>query len=115
MRLLGILLIAAPLALLESQAAAENWVKVIPHADFEDYAVDKDSIRRGSDGLVYYTSNGGGKEEAAADCKERVKYTLKLYDMRDQPMEFSDWRQRGRPVVADSVGEAIFNYACANA
>lgn len=115
MRFAEVFLAAAPIALLASQASAENWVKILNDEDLGDFVIDKDSIRRGSDGLVYYSSDGDLKEEAAADCRGRLKYTLKLYDMRGEPMEFSDWRQKGRPVVANSIGEALFNFACANA
>ncbi|HUE80007.1 MAG TPA: hypothetical protein VMN38_10300 [Sphingomicrobium sp.] len=115
MKLAKVLAVAAPIALLGSQASAENWVKILNDEYFGEFVIDRDSIRRGSDGLVYYSSDGDSREAAAADCRGRIKYTLKLYDMRGEPMEFSDWRQNGRPVVANSVGEALFKYACANA
>lgn len=104
--------IALALALGSSPALAENWVTV-----FEDEpywaTVDKDSIRRGSDGLVYFTSDGGGKSDNAADCQKRLSYTIKLYVMNG--IDYPTWRDEGRAVVANSIGEAILNYVCANA
>ena len=104
--------IALAVALSSSQALAENWVTV-----FEDEpiwaSVDKDSIRRGSDGLVYFKSDGPDKADRAVDCQRRVTYTLKLYVMSG--LDYPDWRNDGSAVVAGSAGEAELQYACANA
>jgi len=99
-------------ALSGSQALAENWVTV-----FEDEpiwaSVDKDSIRRGDDNLVYFRSDGPDKADRAADCQKRVTYTLKLYVM--DGYDYPNWRNDGRAVVEGSAGEAELQYACANA
>ena len=103
---------ALAVALTSSQAIAENWVTV-----FDDdpiwAAVDKDSIRRGSDGLIYFMSDGPDRADRAADCQNRVSYTLKLYVM--DGLNYPDWRNEGRAVVPGSAGEAELQYACANA
>jgi hypothetical protein len=95
-----------------SPALAENWVTV-----FDDdpiwASIDKDSIRRGSDGLVYFQSDGPDKADRAADCQRRLTYTLKLYVM--QGLDYPNWRNDGSAVVTGSAGEAELQYACANA
>ncbi|MFA6113094.1 MAG: hypothetical protein WC729_03860 [Sphingomonas sp.] len=97
-----------------SPALAEKWVTVFDDEDAEIMAqVDKDSIRRGADGLVYFTAEGAGKSDKAADCRSRTLYTLKLYVMNG--IDYPDWRKDGREVVPQSVGEAMLLYACANA
>jgi len=109
MRLL-LALTGATIVVTATVARAENWVVVV---DEEIGAsVDKDSIRRGSDGLVYYTYEGGGKADAAANCDTHTSYTIKLYVMGgiDKP----NWRNEGEQVVPDSVGEAVLLYVCAN-
>ena len=94
-----------------SPVLAENWVTV-----FDDdpiwASIDKDSIRRGSDGLIYFQSDGPDKADRAADCQKRLTYTLKLYVMNG--LEYPNWRDDGRAVVAGSAGEAELQYACAN-
>ncbi len=109
---LATLSIAIAVALGSSPALAENWVTVVDDEDFWS-AVDKDSIRRGSDGLVYYTSQAGGKGDHAADCQNRVTYTLKLHVHGG--IDYPNWRNDGSAVVAGSIGEDILNYVCANA
>ena len=108
-------LIGFSAALVASQAATENWVTVIDDEEYEMWAVvDKDSIRRGADNLVYFTSNNGaGKSDRAADCNSRTLYSLKLYVMGG--IDYPNWRNDGRPVVSGSIGEAELQYACANA
>lgn len=104
--------IALMVALGSSPALAENWVTVFDSEPFSA-SVDKDSIRRGSDNLVYFTSNGaGGKTDNAADCQRRLTYTLKLYVHGG--LNYPNWRDEGRAVVVDSIGDAILTYACAN-
>jgi hypothetical protein len=102
--------ILATLVLTATVAHAENWVVVVD--DEIGASVDKDSIRRGSDGLVYYTYEGADKADGAANCDTGTMYTIKIYTMGglDQP----NWRNEGRQVVPDSVGEAVFQYVCAN-
>jgi hypothetical protein len=104
--------IALAFAISSSQALAENWVTV-----FDDEpiwaSVDKDSIRRGGDGLVYFKSDGPDKADRAADCKKRIMYTLKLYVMSG--LDYPNWRDDGRGVVEGSAGEAELQYVCANA
>ncbi|WP_309662800.1 hypothetical protein [Sphingomonas sp.] len=108
------ILIGLAVGLCAGQAAAENWVTVFDDAENEMWAaVDKDSIRRGADGLVYYTSDTGGKGDRAADCNNRILYTLKLYVMNG--IDYPNWRSDGRAAVAGSIGEAELQYACANA
>jgi hypothetical protein len=103
---------ALAVALTGSPALAENWITV-----FDDdpiwASVDKDSIRRGSDNLVYYQSDGPDKADRAADCQKRLTYTLKLYVM--DGLEYADWRNHGRSVVPGSAGEAELQYVCSNA
>src|SRR5262245_33709948 len=103
--------VALVLALYSSQAFAENWVTVL---DDEDVwlDVDKDSIRRGSDNLVYFQSSGIDKADNAADCQNRLLYTLKIYVHGG--LDYPDWRNDGRAVVAGSVGEAELQFVCAN-
>ena len=73
-------LLAAPIALFAGQALAANWVIV----GATGIRVDKDSLRRGSDGLVYFTDNIGMDmnkvgidENLAMDCQRRLTYVVK--------------------------------------
>jgi hypothetical protein len=102
---------ALPLALLASRAPAANWVTVGTDNDNNSTYVDKDSIRRGTDGLVYFdeATDDGDVSDLAADCKERVLYLLRM-NATDNP----DWRSRGHPVTSGSVGEGELQYVCAN-
>lgn len=114
MRILGQtrISIALVVALSSSQALAENWVTL--DSDPFGASVDKDSIRRGDDGLVYFTGNSGaGKGDYAADCQQRITYTLKLYVM--DGIDYPDWRADGSAVVPDTIGDRQLQYACANA
>ena len=95
-----------------SQAVAENWVTVVPARDtalgVSEVAVDKDSIRRGSDNLIYFNSKlGSGLEDEAVDCQKRIRYFLKLYGV-DRP----NWRAEGSPVEPGYDPEV--SYVCAN-
>lgn len=111
---LATLLTGLAIGLCASQAVAENWVTVFDDGNGAMWAtVDKDSIRRGADGLVYYTSDSGGKGDHAADCNNRILYTLKLYVMNG--INYPNWRNDGSAVVPRSIGEAELQYACANA
>ena len=103
--------IIATLALTATAAHAENWVVVV---DEEIGAsVDEDSIRRGSDGLVYFTVEYSEKSDAAVNCGTATAYTLKLYVM--DGYDYPNWRNEGRAIVPDSVGRAVYEYVCANA
>ena len=103
--------IITTLALTATAAHAENWVVVV---DEEIGAsVDVDSIRRGSDGLVYFTVEYSEKSDAAVNCETATAYTLKLYVM--DGYDYPNWRNEGRAIVPDSVGRAVYEYVCANA
>lgn len=102
------ILAAAPLALLASQALAHNWVAV----GTTGIRVDKASLRRGNDGLVYFTENirvGGrnpGMTSAVVmDCQRRLSYVTKL----DGHLSI------GYPIEPNSIEEAELKYVCANA
>jgi hypothetical protein len=103
--------IALAIVLGSGPALAENWVKVI---DDDDYwlNIDKDSIRRGGDNLVYFQSDEIDKSDNAADCQNRLLYTLKIYVHGG--LDYPNWRNDGRAVVAGSAGEAELQYVCAN-
>ncbi|MBP6013385.1 MAG: hypothetical protein KBA31_14265 [Alphaproteobacteria bacterium] len=103
--------IIAVLLLTATAAQAENWVVVV---DEEIGAsVDKDSIRRGSDGLVYFTVRYSEKSDAAVNCETATAYTIKLYAM--DGYNYPNWRNEGRPIVPGSVGDGVYKYVCANA
>jgi len=103
--------IIATLAVTATVAHAENWVVVV---DEEIGAsVDKDSIRRGSDGLVYFTVEYADKSDEAVNCATRTAYTIKLYAM--DGYNYPNWRNEGRPIIPGSVADAVFQYVCANA
>ncbi len=108
------ILIAAPLCLLASQALAQNWVSI----SSTGIRVDRDSLKRGSDGLVYFTDNVGmdlnkvGIEEALAmDCQRRLTYVLRF----GAGQTSDDWRARSRSVEPNSIEDAELKYVCANA
>ena len=104
-------LIAVPIALLGSQAIAENWVNLDTDKDGVVTSVDKNSIRRGSDGLVYFAEYYDDDDYAnAADCPRRL-----LYMIKDQDGELPDWHDHGKAVRPNSVGETVLQYVCANA
>ena len=110
-------LIAVPIALLASQALAENWVPVAYNdEDGSSVDVDKDSIRRGGDGLVYFTDDQDATYSAeAADCPRRLIYLLSLDLVIGKHVDFPNWRNDGKAVEAKSFGEAELQFACANA
>ncbi len=79
-----LLLVLAPLA------HAENWLLLF---DDEDgyVAVDTDSIRQESDGLVHYRVDYDlGISTAAIDCRNNIYY---LIGSRD------DWRSKGSTIT----------------
>ena len=97
-----------------SAAPAENWVTVY-EKDIFWLEIDKDSIRRGSDNLVYYQLKNLGKTDRAVDCGKRMIYTLNIHAGAGQDgQNFPDWRNEGW--VADSLpsAKAELEYACAN-
>jgi hypothetical protein len=70
-------------------------------------SIDRDGIRRGSDGLIHFTTYGDVfhlTSSDAADCQQRLIYFG----------EAPGWRDRGRPVGPGSFAEAELNYVCAN-
>src|SRR3954447_17796098 len=103
---------ALPIALLASQALAQHWVAVGADKDELSTYVDKDSIRRGSDGLVYFNATTDAEEDSAnaVDCQKRIEYLLRADDhLLDHPSDYPDWRDHGQAVSADTLGEAEFN------
>jgi hypothetical protein len=106
------MLAAVPLALIASQALAVSWITVATDEDGIQTRVDKDSIRRGSDGFVYFSDDEDvmGRGDLAVDCQQRMIYTLK-----DEEYDFPDWRNHGQTVKPGSFGETELQYACANA
>lgn len=106
------MLIAVPIALLASEALAESWISVAKDGDGIETSVDKDSIRRGSDGFVYFSDydDVNGESGLAVDCQQRVIYLLK-----NEEGDYSDWRDHGQAVKSGSIGETELQYACANA
>ncbi len=110
------MLAAAPVILLASRALAENWVALGSMG--EGTSVDKDSIRRGSDGLVYFTDRmdqgergGSIDEDLAMDCQRRLIYVLKF----NREEAAGDWRDRSRAIEPNSSDDAELQYVCANA
>ena len=108
---LSLALTVATLALTATVARAENWVVVVD--DEIGASVDRDSIRRGSDGLVYFTVEYADKSDDAVNCQTATVYTLKLYAM--DGYDHPNWRNEGRQIVPGSVGDAVYQYVCANA
>jgi hypothetical protein len=107
-------LLAVPILLVSGQAIAENWVVVATAQDSAKYGVDKDSIRRGSDGFVYYTESKTGDEgyvtDDAVDCQRGIIYLVKDED----GLDVADWRNHGDSVQAGSIAQAELQYVCAN-
>jgi hypothetical protein len=97
-------------------AIAENWVGVATNDDGASLSVDKDSIRRGSDGLVYYKDDSGDQSDAmAADCAKRLSYTLSMDLIIGKHLDDPNWRSSGKAVQPGSFAEAELKYVCANA
>lgn len=116
MRLKPWRIMALPVALLASQAIAENWVTVAADPDGSHLDVDKDSIRRAGDGLVYYTDDSTDQSDAmAADCAKRLSYTLSMNLIVGKHLDDPNWRNNGKAVKPGSFGEAELTYVCANA
>lgn len=67
------------LVLSASPAFAVNWVRVFsdPEGDPSFTEVDSDSIRRGSDGLVYFDAQDDmGISPSAVDCAKQFYYVV---------------------------------------
>jgi hypothetical protein len=98
-----------------SQAIAEDWIKLGTSDGGAVWSIDKDTIERGSDGLVYFTdtvsaTDGLDTSDEAVDCERRIEYLLKINS------DFgTDWREYGHPVAAGSAMDAVLKYVCANA
>ena len=96
-----------------SQAMAVDWVTVASNNDDDTWQVDKDSIHRASDGLVYFSDlydDGVRMSDNAADCQGRIIYALK-----DDDVVYPNWRENGEAPVAGSAGDLELQYVCANA
>jgi hypothetical protein len=105
------IIIAVPMAMLGSPVLAENWVTVARGIN-----IDIDTIRRGSDGLVYFNDKVSGSVSAMADdCQRRIDYTVSVDLNLPSRYDFSDWRNKGNAVKSGSFGEQELNYVCANA
>jgi hypothetical protein len=108
--------LAAPLALIASQALAEDWIAIGTGSDGSSIRIDKDSIRRGSDGLIYWTDKlttrdvtGDLKSQNAADCQKRIYYPISLGGV-----DLPNWRGKGQ-TDPSSAAKSELQYACANA
>jgi hypothetical protein len=97
---------------LGAPAFAENWVTVFDDEDF-GAEVDADSLVRKDDGLVYFTKRTIDRSDGAADCDNRIVYTLKIY--AHGGFDYPNWRNEGRSVTPGTLGDDIFRYVCANA
>lgn len=104
--------LAVSMALIASQAqAGENWVKFATDAAGRSYAIDANSIRKGIDGLVYFsdsTDDGNTYFEAAVDCLRHVRYII-----GGSEGNVPDWRNYGSPLKAGSVAEGEAKLICA--
>ena len=94
---------------------------MISRGDHPWFQVDTDSIRRGSDNLVYYRSRGSTFEyDKAVDCQKRIVFFLKRLTLeffkKHMPEDkiYSNWRSEGRAVVERTVSGAELQYVCAN-
>lgn len=111
-----IVTLAVPIALIASQALAEDWVVLGTSSYGSVISIDKDSIRRGSDGLIYWTDKlttpdvtGNLKSQSAADCRKRVYYPVSLGGV-----DLPNWRSTGQ-THPTSTSKSEMKYACANA
>jgi hypothetical protein len=102
-----------------SAAYAENFVLLDSiGGGVKVNAVDVDSIRKGDDGLVYYTENrqGNSLEYSAIDCQKRILYMLSSWDLRfKESYKYPDWRSDGRKVVPGSHGALLADFVCSRA
>jgi hypothetical protein len=108
-----IALLAALMALVATQAQAEHFVIIDRQSNLQ---VEKDSIRRGGDGLVYATSFKDPDVDAlAVDCRARKLFVLRDHDtLAGTYSDDPDWRNHGTSVSPNTLGEVVVNYVCAN-
>ena len=105
------IIVSLAVMLASGEALAENWIVV--DDDVIGASVDQDSIRRGSDKLVYFTAEFSEVSDDAVDCERGIMYTLKLHVM--DGIDYPNWREEGRPIVTGSPGDAVARYVCAHA
>lgn len=96
--------------------ATQSWTTLYDDIDAGlTVAIDSSSLRRGSDGLVYYMDQTNLRRAVrAADCSSRVTYLVRLPDRMGE-IDLPNWRSSPTTVEPGSTGEIAFNYACANA
>lgn len=94
-----------------SQATAENWVTLVNAKFGSSTSVDKDSIRRGSDNLDYFTKKDeNGIFYEAVDCKRAI-----LYLVGSPTLQLDGWRKSGQKVVNASPGDDERKFVCSTA
>lgn len=98
-----------------SAASAENWVVVYEDEDSE-MEIDLDSIRKGEDALVYYTSTIDygifSDFDSAVDCQKHLLY----FDLLEtKKVHGANWRSQGEEVVSGSVGAYEVDLVCSRA
>ena len=103
-------IIALALTVWSSVASAETWVK-IPGGDPSAW-IDRDSIRRGDDTLVYFTRRWGDTGELAVNCTARTIYVLTLSSMAGSDMSAYNWRAHGSSITPGSESDAELRYVC---
>ena len=106
--------VAVPIALLASQAVAQRWIAVGTDPTGNSVFIDKDGIRRGSDGFVYFSAESLAEKSAkAADCTKRQLYILGTLDVRrSRHKNFPKWREHGVTVKSGSLEESELRYVC---
>jgi hypothetical protein len=101
---------AAAMLILGAPALAENWLDT-RHTTL----IDADSIRKESDGLVYFMEKRKYHDEdegentplqGAVDCVNRVSYSS--YSIKYE----ADWRTKGVKVIPGTMGEDLLNFVC---
>lgn len=115
------MLVAVPALLVTSQAlaaapnepfAAPNWVKIGTDEDGFSWEIDKESIKRESDGLVGFIDYDEAKVRGnAVDCQRRMMYPPAY---NDAGIYNPDWRNQGYAVAPNSIAELELQYVCAN-
>ena len=104
------LFIAGALTVWSGAGFAETWVKV-PGGD-PSVRIDRDSIRRGNDTLVYFTRRWGDTGEIAVNCTARISYLLTLASMAGYDMSAYHWRDHGKSIIPGSQDDAELRYVC---
>lgn len=89
---------------------AENWVGVDGQIDAYTYFfyVDSDSVRKGSDGLIYFNKkesfvDGWSYSSSAIDCKKHIYYVVE---------HKSEWRSKGVKIKPDTEYSIEEEYFC---